>query len=196
MTLSDPIAVPIRVDHLRNPWTMIESAVDVTVIATDLHDFVIIEDIGEGPSITNAAESICPQVAERLLLVWARCVFIEKYPASAAVERLDPTYDRILFSGPPVGWRAQGHAEPIPVAPVKRWMPLDLPLARSLQSAGVLMSQHIGAIGRFQSFTDGHEFDALIANYDGRRYYSADGHQIDGRLLRPVRNADEIPVDA
>jgi hypothetical protein len=194
--LSDPIALPIRVDHLRSPWTLVESAVDVTVIATDLHDFVVIEDIGEGPSITNAAEAICPQVAERLMLVWARCVFIEKYPANTAVERLDPTYDRILFSGPPVGWHAPGYPEPIPLAPVKRWMPLDLPLARALQSAGMLMSQHIGEIGRFQNYTDGRKFDALIADYDGRRYYSAEGRQIHGQLLGPVHNATEAPVDA
>lgn len=158
----------------------------VAVVASQAHDYVVItegsalEDLVQ-PSITNAVEYHCAQIAYRLGLEWSRCRFIEHCPANGEPGRLDPIYDRIVFAdAAPVEDMIHGGLRATLARPT--WRMLSLPLALALQDAGLRMSQFIGHIGVFERIRDGARIRQPIHAYDGRRYYDAQGRAIQGLL--------------
>jgi len=172
----------MRISGLLNDFDAGESHLDVNVYRTDVLDFVVITEPHDNPgaSITNAAETFCPQVAKLLGLVWKRCVFIESYPPDryrGGIQPFDPTFDLIRFAGEPVERYLPFRGTTIPFAPLDEpgWRPLTLELARALQDAGCTMSRIVGLKADFWSKREKHRGRYRVETYDGRWYYTRGG---------------------
>lgn len=172
----------MRIDKLKNDFNVYESAFDVDLYKTDIRDFIVITEPHDnpGPSITNAAETICPQIAMALELVWKRCVFIESYPADSrrgGLQPYDPTFDLIRFSREPEERYLSYRRNTIPYARLANpgWRPLPLDLAKALQAAGCSMSRIIGLEADFWSDHNNRGGRYRINAYDGRAYYTSGG---------------------
>jgi hypothetical protein len=117
-----PIVHRLRVDGIANAFNRCGSAFDVDVLdGPDGAPWVIVTDLGTGPSITNTAETACPQIAVRLGLAFADCRFFERYRFPVESGRCD-TLDRILFeANAPLGRTASGL--PLARLAVPGWRP-------------------------------------------------------------------------
>jgi len=174
---------------LKNSFNGLESTMAVDVYSTDVREFVVITepDDNPGPSITNAAETICPQIAGILKLDWRRCVFIESYPVDKqryVFRPYDPSFDRICFAGPVERRYVSFHHGLVAFAPLGEpgWAPIPRDLAESLQQAGCAMSQLIGREANFWNEQERIGGRYHIKAYDGRRYYTAGGVFLPGDI--------------
>jgi hypothetical protein len=88
-----------RITDLPNRFNSAVSTFDVDVFAAPGgSSWVVIHDLDVGPTITNTVETACPQIAGRLGLDFAVCLFFEHYdrdPSAARARRRTP--DRIVF---------------------------------------------------------------------------------------------------
>lgn len=165
----------MRIEGINNTFNNTLSTFDVEHFEDDLrHILVISEPLDNpGPSITNCAESACPQIAKRLGLTAKPVVFIECYTHNDW--RVD-TYDRIWLSPETLTNRhgiAHAHVD---------WTPLGLEFALALQAKmDRPWSEVLGQRCRFET-VDGNRFVAVAHYYDGRRYYDAEKAQICGFL--------------
>lgn len=172
------------IEQLSNLSNAFPGTLKVDVHSTDLRIFVLIHDgpWNQGMSITNAAETYCPQICQRLGLDWGKCVFIESYEKYD--RGYDATYDRIRFRGPVddrISLVGPLRGQSLPYAPLWEpgWAPLDWHLADGLASAGYLPSVLLNK----QVMIDDDNVEpntlARIHGYNGRLY------KTDAGIFRP-----------